>query len=405
MSACDDCLRRTDLIAAMAGRLQVEFKQRSAPGRVLALPDDDLLEIADGAARARYHRFDASAARERAAAARLTTVCRCRDAYPTRLRDLADPPAVIHVLGDLSPTTTTRSRSWAPAARRRMGSRSPRRWAAGSRPRACRWSPGSRSGSTRPPTKGALQAPGTTIAVLAASADVAYPARGWRLHAAVAKRGAVISEMPPGAEAHRWCFVARNRIIAALSAATVVVQATERSGSLTTADFAAELGRAVGAVPGLVTSRLCSAGTHGLIQAGAPLIRDARDALDLLAEATGPRVRDPAASRRVALTPPLRQLLAAVEDGVLAEYTATPEQARAALAGLAELERLGLVRRGFTGALGTEGQRMTQVSLAPPFWEELTTSAPSERATRVSPPGSTRGVAPSPRNTNGRRSM
>ena len=109
---------------------------------------------------------------------------------------------------------------------------------------------------------GALEAPGSTIGVLAASAHVAYPARGWRLHAAVAARGAVISELPPGRQAQRWCFVARNRIIAALGAATVVVQATERSGSLTTADFAAELGRAVGAVPGPVTTRL-SAGTHG----------------------------------------------------------------------------------------------------------------------------------------------
>ena len=104
--------------------------------------------------------------------------------------------------------------------------------------------------------------------------------------------------MPPGAETHRWCFVARNRIIAALGAATIVVQATERSGSLTTADFAAELGRAVGAVPGLVTTRL-SAGTHGLIQAGAPLIRDAADALDLLAGATGREyVADAAAAGR-----------------------------------------------------------------------------------------------------------
>ena len=59
----------------------------------------------------------------------------------------------------------------------------------------------------------------------------------------------MISELPPGAQAQRWCFIARNRIIAALGAATVVVQATERSGSLTTADFAAEIGRAVGAVP------------------------------------------------------------------------------------------------------------------------------------------------------------
>jgi DNA processing protein len=197
---------------------------------------------------------------------------------------------------------------------------------------------------------GALEAPGRTIGVLAASAHVAYPARGRRLHAAVAARGAVISEMPPGANAHRWCFVARNRIIAALSAATVVVQATERSGSLTTADFAAEVGRTVGAVPGPVTSRL-SSGTHQLIQAGAPLIRDAHDALDMLAGATGRVFDEPATSQRPPLTTPLTHLRDANEDGAgtRGELAETPEQARAVLTGLAELERLGLVRRGFAG--------------------------------------------------------
>ena len=154
--------------------------------------------------------------------------------------------------------------------------------------------------STRPPTPARWKRPGRTIGVLAASAHIAYPARGWRLHAAVAARGAVISEMPPGAQRHRWCFVARNRIIAALAAATVVVQATERSGSLTTADFATELGRAVGAVPGRSRRRL-SGGTHALIQAGAPLIRDAADALDLLAERHRPGVRRAATAPAVAL--------------------------------------------------------------------------------------------------------
>ena len=101
MSACDDCLRRTDLIAAIAGRLQVEFKQRSAPGRVLALPDEDLLELGSGdgpralpplrrARRARAGRGGPADGRSAG----------CRDAYPRRLRDLADPPAVLHVLGD-----------------------------------------------------------------------------------------------------------------------------------------------------------------------------------------------------------------------------------------------------------------------------------------------------------------
>ncbi len=63
MTACDDCLRRTDLIAALAGRLQVEFKQRTAPGRVLALPDEELLELGAPEVRRRYSAFDAPAAR------------------------------------------------------------------------------------------------------------------------------------------------------------------------------------------------------------------------------------------------------------------------------------------------------------------------------------------------------
>jgi DNA processing protein len=186
--------------------------------------------------------------------------------------------------------------------------------------------------------------------VLAGSAHVPYPATSARLHAAVAARGAVVSEMPPGAEAQRWCFVARNRIIAALGAATVVVQATERSGSLTTADFAAELGRVVAAVPGLVTSRL-SAGTHALIQSGAPLVRDAADVLELLAAETGRAYAEPSPRAAVALTPPLAALLAAVEDGqgTLGELVSDPAGARATLAGLGELERLGLIRRGFAG--------------------------------------------------------
>jgi DNA processing protein len=346
MSACDDCLRRTDLIAALAGRLQIEFKQRSAPGRVLALPDQDLLELAHGEARHRYAHFDPAAARERAARAGLWIVCRCHDEYPARLHDLTDPPAVIHGLGALTPIED----AVAVVGARRASSYGIE--VAGSLGRGLSAArvpvvSGLALGVDSAAHEGALQAPGMTIGVLAGSAHAAYPRRGWRLHAAVAERGAVLSEMPPGAETHRWCFVARNRIIAALSAATVVVQATERSGSLTTADFASELGRAVGAVPGLVTSRL-SAGTHGLIQAGAPLIRDPADALELLAEATGREYVQPPPPQ-VALAPPLKRILDAVEDGTLTSLNRTPEQARAALAGLAELERLGLVRRGFAG--------------------------------------------------------
>jgi DNA processing protein len=388
VSACDDCLRRADLIGAVAGRLQVEFKRRTAPGRVLALGDEELLAVAGSRdARRRYARFDVAAARRRAAAAGLATVCACDDAYPPRLRDLADPPAVLHVLGDsgapavhdgVAVVGARQASSYGLEVARALGrglsvagvpvisglalgidsaahagaldGRAPAR---AHDPRGATPASGRRGATIVDGRRGATivgSRRGPTIGVLAGSAHLAYPARGWRLHAAVAEHGAVVSELPPGASAHRWCFVARNRIIAALSAVTVVVQATGRSGSLTTADFAAELGRTVAAVPGLVTSRL-SAGTHLLIQAGAPLVRDAADVLELLADATGEVFEPAPAAPRVDLHPALAALLAAVEDGrgTLGELASTPDEARTALAGLAELERLGLVRRGFAG--------------------------------------------------------
>jgi DNA processing protein len=352
MTACDDCLRRTDLVAAMAGRLQIEFKRRSAPGRVLALHDEDLLDLAaEAVIRRRYAGFDAAAARARATAVGLTTVCGCRDAYPGRLRELADPPAVLHVRGD--PAVLQAEEAVAVVGARQASNYGLEVAQSLGRGLSAAGVPvvsGLALGVDSAAHEGALEASGSTIGVLAGSAHVAYPARGRVLHARVVARGAVISELPPGVETHRWCFVARNRIIAALGAVTIVVQATERSGSLTTADFAAELGRTVGAVPGLVTARL-SAGTHGLIHAGAPLVRDATDVLDLLAGATGLEFEAPPPAPPPALAPELRRLLDAVEGGhgALTELARTTAEARAALVGLSELERLGLVRRGFAG--------------------------------------------------------
>jgi DNA processing protein len=203
---------------------------------------------------------------------------------------------------------------------------------------------------------GALQstAPrgGAPVAVLAGGADRPYPARGHRLHAAVGEAGAVVSELPPGFGVHRWAFVARNRIIAALSHVLVVVEAAERSGSLTTADFAGALGRTVAAVPGRVTART-AAGTNGLIHDGAPLVRDARDVVDLLADVTGapPMVAAPEPERPHDLAPDLAGVLERIEngEGSLAELAATPAEARTVLLALGRLEAAGLVRRGFGG--------------------------------------------------------
>ena len=131
--------------------------------------------------------------------------------------------------------------------------------------------------------------------------------------------------------------------MAALAAVTVIVEARERSGTLITAGYAADLGRDVAAVPGPVTASR-SDGTNALIRDGAHLVRDARDVLDLMYGVGGPR-------RAPALPPALATLLAAVRSG-----RDTPESLvsdvrslEAVLAGLTELELLGRLRRTLGG--------------------------------------------------------
>ena len=126
--------------------------------------------------------------------------------------------------------------------------------------------------------RGALAVGGHTVAVLACGIDRSYPATHATLIQAIGQRGAVLAELPPGAAPTRFRFLARNRLIAALGLATVVVEAAGRSGSLVTARLAADLGRAVFAVPGPVTSRQ-STGTNQLLCDGAIPAVDGRQIL------------------------------------------------------------------------------------------------------------------------------
>jgi DNA processing protein len=188
-----------------------------------------------------------------------------------------------------------------------------------------------------------------TIAVLPGGADRPYPASARRLHRRIAARGAVISELPPNTRVRRWMFPARNRIIAALSAMTVVVEARAGSGALLTAGVAAELGRALGAVPGRVTSPL-SGGPHELLRGGAQLIGGPQDVLDGL---FGAGVRRAATPVGPSLPPQLQTLLDALADGH--EMPAALGRAGlgvdAGLAALASLELAGQIRREPGGRL------------------------------------------------------
>jgi DNA processing protein len=131
--------------------------------------------------------------------------------------------------------------------------------------------------------RAALAAEGPTVAVLACGADRFYPGPHRGLIDAVARTGAVVSESAPGTATYRWRFLARNRLIAALSRATVVVEAGVRSGSLSTAREAREVLLPVGAVPGPVSSAT-SAGCHMLVREyGAVLVTDAAEVAELAA--------------------------------------------------------------------------------------------------------------------------
>ena len=181
-------------------------------------------------------------------------LCRCEDAFPASLRDEypAAPWAIYGrgdptVIRDLAPSEAValvgsrRASTYGRAVARELG----RDLAAA----GLLVIGGLAFGIDACAHRGALEA-GRTIGVLATGPDVPYPESHRGLWRQVCEVGAVVSEMPPGTSAHRWSFPARNRIVAALGASTIVVEAAERSGSMMTAEMARQLGRDLGAVPG-----------------------------------------------------------------------------------------------------------------------------------------------------------
>lgn len=131
--------------------------------------------------------------------------------------------------------------------------------------------------------EGALEGKGRTIAVLGSGIDIVYPARNKGLYKSICENGAVISEFPIGTKPLPYNFPQRNRIISGLSLGVVVVEAEERSGSLITAEIAAEQGKEVFAVPGNINS-LFSRGTNKLIKDGAKIVTNVDDIIEEIYE-------------------------------------------------------------------------------------------------------------------------
>ncbi len=374
--ACDPCLRRSWLLAALASHIERVRAGGDRLTQLLGLEDEALIAALAGRRRRalweQWRTFHAGTARERCRQRGISVVCRHDQRYPRPLRrDEEDrtAPAVLHVAGRLERLGELCA---APLVAI-VGSRRASDYGlevARSLARALSAAgvgvvSGLALGIDSAAHCGALEAGGATLAVLGGGADVPYPASKRELYRRIVAAGSVLSELPPGLRAYPWCFLARNRIIATLAEITIVVEGRLRSGALVTASYARERGRGVAAVPGRVTSPL-AAGPNALLCDGALLVRDAQDVLDALFGAGTLFAPDgfgsaerPAAPAQPPLEPGLRALLDAIAAGrdTVGALARTQADVAQILSGLAELELIGLVRRCAGGRYCVSGPR------------------------------------------------
>lgn len=350
-TACPECLRRSWLLALLGPYIEkvASGEAGSRSPELLRLSNEDLVKVAAPKVAAqllgRVEALPEEQLEEELRVGRCWACCRHGELYPESLRDAADAPWALIGRGDpglldgLEPYGTVtvvgarRATSYGREVARELG----RELASAGMIVVS----GLAFGIDACAHRGALDAAGRTIAVLGCGPDTAYPAAHRSLWRRISEEGLVLSEFPPGATPWRWTFPARNRIMAALAGMTVIVEGAARSGSLITADLAADLGRDLGAVPGPVTSR-ASAGPNNLLAGGACVVRDAQDVLDAMLGAGAQRIERTGPPIDEALT----TVLAAVEagegscDGVAATLGIPAPDTAAALA---HLEALGYV--------------------------------------------------------------
>jgi len=236
----------------------------------------------DAAILARRLRSDADAALAHARASGLGAIAWTDERYPARLRTIPDPPPVLWLRGGGALPGCTRTvavvgsraaSAYGLSVARQLGHDLARAGIV--------VVSGLARGCDAAAHRGALEAGGPTIGVVGCGADVVYPREHAALYDEVAAAGGVVSELPPGTPPLPIHFPLRNRLISGLAAAVVIVEASERSGSLITASCALEQGREVMAVPGnVLTDR--HTGCHDLLRDGAGLVQSARDVLEAL---------------------------------------------------------------------------------------------------------------------------
>jgi DNA processing protein len=289
-TACPDCLRRSWLLGLAAPYIERTQLSSRGPDRLalLGLSNEDLsAAVAPKQAQSMLTQIEALDPDYFAAKLSATgcwAVCRHDDRYPGTLREIGAAPWALIARGDsalladiawaesVSIVGSRRATTYGREVARSLGHELAADGAA--------VISGMAFGIDACAHRGAIEG-GRTVAVLGCGPDIAYPASHRSLWRRITESGLVISELPPGTGAWRWTFPARNRIIAGISGMTVVVEAAKPSGSLVTADFAADFGRGLGAVPGPVTSRN-SAGVNDLLAGGARVVREAKDVVDAM---------------------------------------------------------------------------------------------------------------------------
>jgi DNA processing protein len=360
--ACDACLRRSHVIATLAARIEGLLQR---PGdriaSLLTLPSDALIEALVPSDRVDEVRtgiaaFEPDDARAAAGDAFLDVLCPHSPAYPEALRGLPDAPPALWVRGGAERLATLLDGPGVAI----VGSRRPSAYgvevaeelARGLSASGVTVVSGLALGIDAAAHRGALRASEPrTIAVLGGGADVVYPRLNRRIYDRISEVGVILSESPPGRRPFRWTFPARNRIMAAITAMTVVVEAADPSGSLITASFAAEMGRGVAAVPGRVTASNAS-GSNRLLRDGAAVIRDAADVLDELFGVGGADRLEATAADRLPLDEDEQLVLEAIEAGVdpaAVPHDAGLDAARVRIV-LGMLEARGLIRRSGIGS-------------------------------------------------------
>jgi DNA processing protein len=202
--------------------------------------------------------------------------------YPARLRMIPDPPPLLYVKGELTPMDEKAVAVVGSRSASDYGRRVARELCRGLVSLGFTVVSGMARGIDGVAHETTLNAAGRTIAVLGSGVDRAYPPEHEKLYRRICERGVVLSELPIDTKPLAHHFPARNRLISGLSLGVVVVEATEKSGSLITAGLALEQGREVFAVPGEVGSSR-SRGAHRLIRQGAKLVETVDDIIEEIA--------------------------------------------------------------------------------------------------------------------------